>query len=71
MRKRIEATLERFGVRFDTWTSERELHERGALEETLAALAEAGARYESEGALWLRTTEQRGRQGPRADPLGR
>ena len=29
MRERIEATLDRFGVRFDTWFSERSLHERG------------------------------------------
>ena len=26
MRERIEATLERFGVHFDRWSSERELH---------------------------------------------
>jgi arginyl-tRNA synthetase len=57
MRGRIEATLERFGVRFDRWTSERALHESGALEEALAVLADAGATYEREGALWLRTTE--------------
>ena len=29
MRDRIEATLDRFGVRFDTWFSERSLHEAG------------------------------------------
>jgi arginyl-tRNA synthetase len=57
MRRRIEATLERFRVHFDTWTSERELHERGTFGETLAELAEGGASYESEGALWLRTTD--------------
>ncbi len=57
MRRRIEATLERFGVSFDTWSSERELHERGALEQTLAALAERSQSYEHEGALWLRTSD--------------
>jgi arginyl-tRNA synthetase len=57
MRKRVEATLDRFGVRYDTWSSERELQERGALEATLAALGEAGHTYEREGALWLRTSE--------------
>ncbi|MDQ3730102.1 MAG: arginine--tRNA ligase [Actinomycetota bacterium] len=57
MRKRIGATLERFGVRFDTWSSERDLNDRGALESTLMALGEAGHTYESEGALWLRTSE--------------
>ena len=58
MRKRIETTLERFRVRFDTWTSERELHERGGFRETLDALAQTGASYESEGALWLRTSDR-------------
>src|SRR3954465_9405359 len=32
MRERIEATLERFGVRFDTWSSERSMYKRGALD---------------------------------------
>jgi arginyl-tRNA synthetase len=56
MRARIEDTLERFGVRFDGWFSERSLHEAGRIEETLAALREGGAVYESEGALWLRSS---------------
>jgi arginyl-tRNA synthetase len=56
MRRRIERTLERFGVRFDVWSSERELRERGTLESTLDALRDAGETYESEGALWLRTS---------------
>ncbi len=57
MRKRIEATLERFGVNFDTWSSERALHESNALEATLGELAEGGHTYESDGALWLRTSD--------------
>ena len=56
MRKRIETTLERFDVRFDTWTSERELGESGALEATLTTLRDSGHTYESEGAMWLRTS---------------
>lgn len=57
MRRRIEATLERFGVRFDTWASEVALHTSGALEATLRQLADAGQTYESDAALWLRTSE--------------
>jgi arginyl-tRNA synthetase len=57
MRRRIEATLERFGVHFDTWFSERSLHEAGAIEASIAELRERGHIYESEGAVWLRTTE--------------
>jgi arginyl-tRNA synthetase len=56
MRERIEATLGRFGVRYDIWSSERELHESGSLEATLAELRERGHVYEREGAVWLRTT---------------
>jgi arginyl-tRNA synthetase len=57
MRERIEATLLRFGVGFDTWSSERAVYEQGGLESTLAALREHGHVYESEGAVWLRTTD--------------
>jgi arginyl-tRNA synthetase len=57
MRARIAATLERFGVTFDTWFSERSLHEHGAVEATVDELREAGHAYESEGAVWLRTSD--------------
>jgi arginyl-tRNA synthetase len=57
MRERIDATLERFGVRFDTWSSERSVYERGQLESAIETLRERGHLYESAGALWLRTTE--------------
>jgi arginyl-tRNA synthetase len=52
----IRATLETFGVRFDTWVSERSLHDRGLVTAALARLAEQGDTYTSDGALWLRTT---------------
>jgi arginyl-tRNA synthetase len=53
----VRATLERFGVRFDGWFSERSLYERGAVETALAELERRGHTYRSEDALWLRTTE--------------
>jgi len=56
MRERIESTLVRFGVRFDTWSSERSVYERGAVETVIEELRETGHVYESEGAVWLRTT---------------
>jgi len=56
MRERIESTLRRFGVRFDTWASERSVYERGAVDATIKTLRERGHVYESEGAVWLRTT---------------
>ena len=57
MREAIASTLAGFGVRFDTWFSERSVHEGDALERTLAQLRERGHVYESEGAIWLRTSE--------------
>jgi len=56
MRERIEAALDRFGVRFDSWFSERSLHAGGELERSIEALRARGHVYESEGAIWLRTT---------------
>ena len=55
--ERVRSTLDRFGVRFDTWFSERDLYRRGEVEEALARLEQGGHSYHSEGALWLRTTD--------------
>jgi arginyl-tRNA synthetase len=52
----VRATLDRFGVRFDTWFSERDLYSRGEVDAALAQLDEHGHTYRSEEALWLRTT---------------
>ena len=57
MRRRIEATLDGFGVRFDTWFSERFLHQSGQIEASVDDLRGRGHVYEREGAVWLRTTE--------------
>jgi arginyl-tRNA synthetase len=53
----IRETLRRYGVEFDTWYSQRSLEEGGAVEEAIDQLREKGHTFESEGALWLRTTE--------------
>jgi arginyl-tRNA synthetase len=57
MAEQIEETLRRYNVVYDTWSSERALHESGVVERALSELREAGHIYESEGATWLRTTE--------------
>jgi arginyl-tRNA synthetase len=59
MLARIKATLERYGVRYDAYYSERTLHagSPSPLERALSALEESGRVYSSEGAKWLRTTE--------------
>jgi arginyl-tRNA synthetase len=54
--EQVRGTLDRFGVRFDNWFSERDLYSRGEVEAALAQLDEQGHTYRHEEALWLRTT---------------
>jgi arginyl-tRNA synthetase len=49
--------LGRIGVHFDTWFSERTLHEEGAVDRVLEDLRARGVLYEKEGATWLRSTD--------------
>jgi arginyl-tRNA synthetase len=53
---RIEATLERFGIRMDTWLSERELIESGAVAQVVDRLKQEGHAYHYEGAIFFRST---------------
>ena len=57
MLESVRATLTRFRVEMDAYFSERSLHEAGSVEAVLARLRDAGLVFETEGALWLRTTE--------------
>src|SRR5690606_21607341 len=49
--------LAMMGITFDRWFSEREMVAAGAIDTTLADLAERGVTYEADGALWLRSTD--------------
>jgi arginyl-tRNA synthetase len=53
----IAASLERFGVHFDVWFSERGLHESGRVDVAIEKLREQGHVYDADGAVWLRTTD--------------
>lgn len=53
----IREDLKNFGVEYDNWYSEKTLHESGKIQEAVVFLREKGLIYESEGALWLKTTE--------------
>jgi arginyl-tRNA synthetase len=53
----LKDDLGRIGVHFDTWFSERTLHERGDVAEVLRLLDERGVTYDDDGAHWLRSTE--------------
>ncbi|QQS01257.1 MAG: arginine--tRNA ligase [Austwickia sp.] len=52
----IRDTLVDFGVSFDVWFSEKTLHESGAVSAAIDRLREQGHVFESDGAIWLRTT---------------
>jgi arginyl-tRNA synthetase len=52
----IKKTLDRARVRFDSYFNEKSLYKSGAVEELVRELREAGHAYESEGALWLATS---------------
>ncbi len=49
-------TVERLGVHYDHWMSERSLHESGKVTAAIDRLREAGHTYEAEGALWFRAS---------------
>ncbi len=52
-----QRVLDHLRTHFDVWSSERALHASGGVERAFARLSEQGHLYESDGALWLRTTD--------------
>jgi len=53
----IKSSLRDFGVEFDTYFNEKDLHNRGELELALERLRQQGHIFEADGATWLRTTD--------------
>lgn len=53
----IKVDLHDFLVEHQVWFSEASLVDTGIVEETLTGLKEKGIAYESDGALWFRTTD--------------
>ena len=51
----IKQTLHDFGVDFDVYFHENNLHESGAVDRAIKRLTEMGNTYEQDGALWIRT----------------
>jgi arginyl-tRNA synthetase len=49
--------LDNFGTHFDVWFSEKALYENNFFDHSLNKLKAQGHVYESEGAIWLRTTD--------------
>lgn len=53
----IEKTLGDFGVTFDRWYCESELHRAGTVNKLLSVLKDQGLAYENEGAIWFKATD--------------
>ncbi|PUA80296.1 arginine--tRNA ligase [Nocardioides currus] len=53
----IKQSLHEFGVDFDVYFHEDDLHRSGAVQKAIDRLTELGNTYESDGALWLRTEQ--------------
>jgi arginyl-tRNA synthetase len=53
----IKQSLHDFGVDFDVYFHENDLHESGAVDRAISRLRELGMMYEQEGATWLRTSD--------------
>jgi arginyl-tRNA synthetase len=49
--------MEAFGVDYDVWFSERDLHHSGAVDDIIERLRESGHAYVADDAVWLRTTD--------------
>ena len=57
LRHEQDLDLQAFGLAFDRYYLESSLYTSGRVENTVTQLVASGHTYESEGALWLRTTE--------------
>jgi arginyl-tRNA synthetase len=53
----IKKSLQDFGVDFDVYFHENELHDSGAVEHAIDRLRELGAIFEKDGAVWFRSTD--------------
>ena len=54
---KIKRDLKEYRIDFDVWTSEQSLRDSGAVEKAVDIIKEKGYTYESDGALWFKTTE--------------
>jgi len=53
----IRKDLEDFGVHYDDWYSEHQLHSGGKIDECIERLKASGHVYDDNGALWFRSTD--------------
>lgn len=55
--KQQKESLDKFGVYFDSWVSEKNLREKNFIEEALSYLSEAGCTYEKDDAIWFKSSQ--------------
>ncbi len=55
--QRMQEDLARYGIQFDRWFLETDLHQSGYVAETIDILTKSGHTYEKDGQLWLRNTD--------------
>lgn len=53
----IKETLASYGITYDVWFSEKNLHTSGAIEHALSVLKKQGMLFQSDGATWFKTTQ--------------
>jgi len=54
---KMQSDLRKYGIEYDTWFFESELHNTGYVAETVQLLTDRGYTYEQDGALWLKTSQ--------------
>jgi arginyl-tRNA synthetase len=57
MVEKQKQTLKNYGLRYDTWFSEKTLRDSGAHEQIIQELKEKDLIYEKDGALWFKSTQ--------------
>jgi arginyl-tRNA synthetase len=57
LEKMIKPSVKKMGIKFDKWFSETTLYKNKEVDKAIAELTKKGFTYESEGALWFRSSE--------------
>ncbi|QQR54045.1 arginine--tRNA ligase [bacterium] len=55
--KQIKQTLQKYGIQFNVFFSEKTLHESKAIDQSIELLTRKGFVYEKEGALWFASSQ--------------
>jgi len=53
----IRQTLERMGIKMDSFFNEHELYENGAIDDVIRTLRDKELAYDHDGAIWFKTTQ--------------